>query len=287
MEKISIGVCAYNEENNIGKFLDNLKEQIGDEIIVVASGCTDKTIDIVNDKKLQDSRIKLLIQEKREGKSSAVNLFIKKSVNNILVLISADVLPEKDAVQKLTDVFQNQKTGMAGARPIPVNTEKTMVGFCVNYMWQLHHLIALQNPKCGEMIAFRKVFDAIPSESAVDEASIEKEIKKKGLEIIYVPEAIVRNRGPRTISDFIRQRRRIALGHMWLKKHEGYEVSTLSSEKIFDLILKNTPKGFIKKIWVIGMIKLEIWSRFLGWWDYTVLKKNAHIWPVAKTTKKL
>jgi len=284
---LSIGICAYNEEKNIGQLLDNLRNQVGDEIFVVASGCTDRTVEIVQKKKEQDNRIKLIIQEKREGKSSAVNLFIKNSQYNILVLISADVLPEKGAVQKLVSVFQDEKNGLAGARPVPVNTDKTFIGFCVNYMWQLHHLIALQDPKCGEMIVFRKVFEKISAESAVDEASIEKEIRKNRLEINYVPEAIVRNRGPRTMSDFIKQRRRIALGHIWLKKKEGYEVSTLSGGKILKLILTNIPKGIIKKIWVIGMIKLEILSRFLGWWDYKVLKKNAHIWEVAKTTKKL
>ncbi|MBU0732037.1 glycosyltransferase [Patescibacteria group bacterium] len=287
MESASIGICAYNEENNIGKLLDNLREQIGNEIIVVASGCTDDTVEIVDSKKAKDDRIKLFVQEQREGKSSAANLFIKNSSNNLLVLLSADILPDNDAIEKLIQVFKDDKIGMAGARPIPVNTHKTFIGFCVNYMWQLHHLIALQDPKCGEMIAFRKVFEQIPAESAVDEASIEEKIRKKGLEIKYVPEAVVRNMGPKSISDFIKQRRRIALGHHWLKKNKGYEVSTLNGGKIINLILANMPKGLLKKIWVIGMIKLEIWSRFLGWWDYTVLKKNAHIWKVAKTTKKL
>lgn len=285
--KISIGICAYNEEDNIGKLLDNLHCQVGDEIIIIASGCTDRTIPIIKEKQEKDKRIRLLVQEKREGKSSAVNLFLRNASYDVLVLLSGDVLPERDAIWKLARSLGGEKAGLAGARPVPVNPEDNFIGFCVNYMWQLHHLIALRDPKCGEMIAFRKVFDKIPPESAVDEASIEKEIEKRGLKKVYVPEAIVQNKGPETISDFIKQRRRIALGHIWLKKQEGYEVSTLSGGKILSLILKNLPKGFKKKAWVIGMIKLEIWSRFLGWRDYRINKKNTHIWEVAKTTKKL
>ena len=49
----SIGVMAYNEERNIGRLLTALlaqqtsKCQI-DEILVLASGCTDSTVDIVS-----------------------------------------------------------------------------------------------------------------------------------------------------------------------------------------------------------------------------------------------
>jgi cellulose synthase/poly-beta-1,6-N-acetylglucosamine synthase-like glycosyltransferase len=46
-----IGVCPYNEENNIARLLQNLitEQSIPKEskILVVCSGCTDKTPDIV------------------------------------------------------------------------------------------------------------------------------------------------------------------------------------------------------------------------------------------------
>jgi glycosyltransferase involved in cell wall biosynthesis len=50
--RCSVGVTAYNEEANIGRLLDALLAQHLraveiSEIIVVASGCTDNTIPIV------------------------------------------------------------------------------------------------------------------------------------------------------------------------------------------------------------------------------------------------
>ena len=52
MFNLSIGIMAYNEEANIGRLLQSLLNQILthgylSEIIVVASGCTDRTEDIV------------------------------------------------------------------------------------------------------------------------------------------------------------------------------------------------------------------------------------------------
>ena len=69
----SVGIMAYNEEANIGRTIRAVLEQQGpsvciEEVIVVASGCTDRTVAIVAEIALQESRVRLYIQEKREGK---------------------------------------------------------------------------------------------------------------------------------------------------------------------------------------------------------------------------
>ena len=75
---------AYNEEKNIGRLLQTLLDQKLEEvqisnIFVISSGCTDKTEEIVKEFSQKDERIKLLTQEKREGKPSAINFFIKNA----------------------------------------------------------------------------------------------------------------------------------------------------------------------------------------------------------------
>ena len=59
--RCSVGITAHNEEKNIGKLLTALLaqelEQVDiSEIIVVASGCTDRTCDVVRDFEKQDVR---------------------------------------------------------------------------------------------------------------------------------------------------------------------------------------------------------------------------------------
>jgi glycosyltransferase involved in cell wall biosynthesis len=66
----SIGVMAYNEEANIGGTLEALVSQRTakvtlSEIVVVASGCTDRTASIVQDWAKRDARIRLIVQSKR------------------------------------------------------------------------------------------------------------------------------------------------------------------------------------------------------------------------------
>ncbi|PIS34967.1 MAG: hypothetical protein COT36_04835 [Parcubacteria group bacterium CG08_land_8_20_14_0_20_38_56] len=294
--RCSVGIFAHNEEKNIGKLLEavlnqKLNQVSIDEIIVVASGCIDKTVPIAKEFAKKDSRIKVLVQEKREGKASAINLFLKSAKNDILVIESGDTIPEKDTLENLVKPFSDNGIGMSGARPMPVNDTRTFMGFVVNLLWGIHHQISLRNPKMGEMIAFRNIFQSIPKDTAVDEASIEVILKNKGYKLCYCPEAIVYNKGPENIKDFLKQRRRIYFGHLALRKENNYQVSTLNLRATFYLLFKSlrsvgapTPYKFF---FVPGAILLEMMARFLGWWDYKVNKHNHVIWKVAKSTKDL
>jgi len=286
----SLGICAYNEEKNIGELLKRLlKQKLKNseikEIVVIASGCTDSTEKIVKSYQRKSRRIKLIREEKRNGKASAVNLFLKNAKEDIVVLESADTLPEAQTVEFLVSAFKDSKVGMVGARPIPVNSDKNLVGFAVNLLWKLHHLISLKSPKMGEMIAFRKVFNQIDTKSAVDEASIEVIVRAQGFDVKYIPKAIVYNKGPETIHDFLRQRRRIYAGHLALKKHYNFSVSTLSPWLALRLIPQAVKLTPLNIFYILGTIALEMTGRIFGFYDYLSQRRDHSIWKVVISTK--
>ena len=113
--------------------------------------------------------------------------------------------------------FADPEVGLTATRPEPVNDPEQFMGFAAHLLWDLHHQMNLHGFKAGEMIAFRKVFERIPQHTAVDEASVEPLIRGQGYQVRYVPEAIVYNKGPETVDDFLRQRRRIFAGHLELQ----------------------------------------------------------------------
>src|SRR5258708_31014584 len=132
----SVGIMAHNEEANIGRSLQAVLHQHGpsvriEEVIVVASGCTDRTVPLVTAIALQEPRVRWYIQEKREGKASAINLFLKQARSPIAVLIVAEVLPEDAALNYLCAPFQDPQIGMVGGRPVPVNDPATFMGYAV------------------------------------------------------------------------------------------------------------------------------------------------------------
>ncbi len=288
---VSIGVCIYNEEKNIAQLLRSLLAQKTDaveirEIIIISSGSTDRTDAIVSDFLKSSANFKLLIQKKREGKASALNLFFEHASHEILAIVNGDIILKEDTIEKLVSPLHDQGVGMTGGHPIPLNDKNRLTGFTVHLLWNLHHLISLRNPKLGEIIALRNVVQ-IPDDTAVDEAWIEAIIKSKGFRILYVPEAIVYNRGPETISDFLKQRRRIFAGHLHIRRKTGYRLSTMDSLDILLLTLKSLKFDIKDILYTPGAILLELIGRALGFYDFYIRKRNPYIWDAIRTTKEV
>lgn len=290
--KCDIGIMAYNEGKNIGYLLGALlrQELVNvkiENIFVVADGCTDNTVKIAEKFREKDGRIKILAQKERGGKAVAINTFLKNAKNDILIMESADTIPEKSAVEKLVSPFKNSKIGMTGAHPVPVDKPDTFMGFVSHLIWNLHHQVSLKSPKMGELVAFKKIFNEIPRDSIADEVDMELIIISNGYQLHYVPEAIVYNKGTENIVDFLRQRKRIYAGHLEVKQRRNYTVSTMNGLKILFILLKNFKINIRNMLLTSVAILLEICARVLGWYDFCFRKKNHILWDIAKSTKKL
>jgi cellulose synthase/poly-beta-1,6-N-acetylglucosamine synthase-like glycosyltransferase len=289
--RCSLGVFCHNEAGNIIPLLQSLVSQELQtaeitEIIVVSSASTDGTDDLVRDFAAQNPIVKLLTQARREGKSSAINLFLATSQEALAVIISGDVIPAADTIEKLVGAFSDPAVGATGGKPVPSNQETDFVGYCVQLLWRLHHRMALISPKLGEMIAFRKIMDCIPSDSAVDEASIEAIIRANGLTLKYIPSAIIHNRGPQNLTDFVKQRRRIQNGHLWLINRQHYQVVSQDHGILMQVILSELRDNPFTLFKLIAFLAVELYSRLLGTWDYRINGKNPFAWDIAGSAKK-
>jgi cellulose synthase/poly-beta-1,6-N-acetylglucosamine synthase-like glycosyltransferase len=282
---------AHNEAANIGRLLAAVAAQRTataelTEIIVIASGCTDRTADVVQAWAERDPRVRLVVQRQREGKAAAVNLFIASAREAICLVCSADLIPAADTIEQIVAPFAASDVAMTTCRPVPVNDPGTFMGFAAHLLWNLHHRINLRSFKAGELIGFRKEFADVPRSSAVDEASIESAVQRRAGGVRYVAEAITYNKGPETVREFLRQRRRIHAGHLWLRDAVGYRVSTLRSLPILGLTLRHLdwrPKQFV---WTWAVAVLEAYGRLLGRFDFQ-RRYDHSIWAVAPTTKRL
>jgi len=290
----SVGIMAYNEEANIERALRAVLDQQGlttriEEVIVVASGCTDSTVPLVEAIARQESKVHLYVQEKREGKAAAINLFLKQAKSEVVVLLGADVIPEAWALENLCTPFKDPGVGMVGGRPVPVNDPSTFMGHAIHLLWRLHDRVARVSPKLGEIIAFRNVISGIPTNSAVDEISIQALISQLGYQLIYQPACVIYNKGPLTIRDFLKQRRRIYAGHLKVRAQQNYEASTMKISPIVhqlfacrDFTMSNPQQA----MWTLLTVILEVFARLQGYYDYS-RKREHHIWQMVASTKDL
>ena len=102
---------------------------------------------IVREFMADEPRLKLIEQEQREGKTSAVNLFLQAAVNEICVLESGDTLPHEYAVEHLVRMFRDPDVGMVGAQKVAVNTPEHIVGLLSHLRLRMEHELCLEIPR--------------------------------------------------------------------------------------------------------------------------------------------
>lgn len=303
--KLTILICAYNEENCIGALLENLGRQrlnpeITDyEIIVVASGCTDKTVPIVRSAISRNPKIKLIEEAQRMGKAEAINKGLEAAFGDVIVLIPADVLPLENALSNLLLHFRNPKVTAVTGQPIqnPNYQRGGITGFLMSMAFRMWgRLMKNLNDRglaahcSGEFMAMRRsVVAKVPEECAADDSYIAIMAKRKGI-IKFEPNASCYNNMPSNIVDYIKQRKRWLFGHLQTKKLTG-EYPTVMDTLVFrkpkmvleilcDEIKENPNNAlflFFSAIIEAIVYALAVLDRILG--------RNYAIWPVIRSTK--
>ena len=119
MERISFYIPAYNAQNTINYSIDSLLRQTYkiDEIIVIDDNSTDKTFEIV--KKYE--KVKIIKNYSNFGLGYNRNLAIKKSINNIIGSIDADVELEDTWLEVLIEEISKENIVMCGGNMIEKN----------------------------------------------------------------------------------------------------------------------------------------------------------------------
>ena len=286
-----IVVPTHNDGANIGPLLGRLLDEpdVG-QIVVVASGCDDGTIATVT--RIAGNHpqtVRLYVETHRSGKVSAVNFGLAQLKTPILVVVSGDVLPERGAIAKVVTALAEPGVGLAGGRPVPVNASNTAIGHAAHLLWRLHHRLALHQPKLGEMIALRAEAVVALPRTSVDEACFQALLEGAGWRSVYVPEAVVWNRGPGTTADFVGQRRQIHTGHLWLRRRQHYAVPSMRLGLLGSVLwadITSEPLGLrpTQLAWTAAAVGMEAWARLLARVDYLLGREN-HVWAMVESTK--
>lgn len=289
---ITVGVPTYNEEKLIIKTINSILPQISknDEIIVVASGCTDNTIPKIREIIKKDKRVKLIVEKERRGKSSAINIIIKKAKGDIIVQTDGDVILEKGAITFLLPHFKDELIGAVSGNPIPIIPQTNLF-----YDWTLMSYRKIGEIRerevenktfnvhlSGYLLAFRK--EALPNvpfaKGAVD-AWMGKIIKDKGYRLTYEPRAKVFVKAPLTVKDFLIQKARVRAGYQYLPKGPRTiksEIFYLPAE-LFKIPILRWPKFIF-----CGFVYLYSWIK--GKYMAKTNKSLEQIWKTPKSTKR-
>jgi biofilm PGA synthesis N-glycosyltransferase PgaC len=219
---VSLIVCAYNEEDVIGKKIKNcLSLNYPEnmlEIIVVNDGSTDGTQFILSEYANQ-SGIKVLYSPLREGKAAAMNRAAALAKGEILVFSDARAIYNTDAIEILVRNFNDSEVGCVNGNRTLHKNKSPIFGSEKSY-WGYEAYIKAKETLCGStvsvsgaMIAMRaSLFEPIPTKMILDDAYLAMQTLQKGFRVIYDPAAICFQSSAMSTRDEVLRRQRITAG---------------------------------------------------------------------------
>ncbi|MGC9215299.1 glycosyltransferase [Acidithiobacillus sp.] len=223
---ISILIAAYNEEGVISDTLHSIISQAYPgvlEIIVIDDGSKDDTAGMV--RRLNDPRIRLIVQPKNGGKASALNTGLENATHAIIITIDADTYLYRDALQHIVGRYLNDPentVAVAGAIAVRNSRASWVTRF---QEWDYFHGIAVvkrvQSLYQGTLVAQgafslyeRDVVRALGGwpPCVGEDIVLSWAMLKKGYRIGYAENAVVFTNVPETYNQLFLQRRRWARG---------------------------------------------------------------------------
>ena len=108
--EITVGTVAFNEGRSIARTLQSIlvaTQPLGNvsEVIVVASGCTDQTVEQVRRVVETSPTIQLVDGTQRLSKCEGLNVVAERARGKILIFIDADLILHDEALRILSEAF--------------------------------------------------------------------------------------------------------------------------------------------------------------------------------------
>ncbi len=302
INKISIVICALNEEKNIGNLLydiieqdlNNLCNSLVYQIIVVSDGSTDNTINIVGQLQKKDNRIKLIINEFRMGKIFCLDKVFRDLDSDFAILFDADIRLDKNTIETLlkTSFNSGNMYDLIGGNPVPFyhDHDFNIARNASFFSWLLVQKIKKFNPKSiycshGRILMLSKKLYKKLNIGLLSSPGDDQYIFLMSSNFYYEKEAIVRYFLPNTIGDYIKQNTRFRkaklLRGLSVFNKEHVRESFNIKNKYIILIQLILTYPFKALCWVILYM--------LGYLKFKILIQNSmdinRIWGEVKSTK--
>ena len=148
MEKISIVVPCFNEQNNISPLFEKVKSVLNKnascelEFIFVDDGSTDKTLEILRDLSRTDSSVKYVSFSRNFGKEAALFAGLKNATGDYVAVMDADL---QDPPELLKDMYEQMGGGefdCIAARRIDRDGEPKIRSFFARIFYKLINKIS-------------------------------------------------------------------------------------------------------------------------------------------------
>lgn len=255
---VSMIIPTWNEASTIrGKLEDTLSLDypLGKtEIIVIDSGSSDGTAEIVQRFAKKYKRVSLIKERDRKGKAHAVNKAVRRAKGDIVVMTDSDCRLKADVLKKSLPYFNDPAVGAVTGQERIINKGENHATKTEGTYRGLFYLIREAESKLdstyiqdGPFFAFRRsLFTKLPRNSVADDSELGLLIKKTGARVLSIPEATYYEYAPSRMSERTKQKSRRAEGITQTMKNHFTTFFLNPSYGIFGLLI--FPAGFFMHI---------------------------------------
>jgi cellulose synthase/poly-beta-1,6-N-acetylglucosamine synthase-like glycosyltransferase len=218
---ISVIVPAYNEEANIKRTLDSIidSDYPTKEIIVVDDGSTDLTYAIASRYMQTSNHCKITVMRKQNGgKVSAINYGLRFAFGEIIIVVDADSIIERNALKETAKQFQRSGVIAVAGKVKVLNTSNFLTNCTAlelvlgaNLLRPAFSLLGIVMVVPGALGGFSKKMlmqgGLYDRDTLAEDFDITVKIAKGGGKIVGIS-AVSYTEAPTTLKAFYKQRSR-------------------------------------------------------------------------------
>ena len=238
-QKPIIIICAFNEQNWIGRTIDLIKAtKVEAEIIVVNDGSTDKTADVLAKYFINFKNLRI-INQKNSGKAGALNTALRYAKGEYFGVFDADSVANKKALKLMLPYFTDDKIG-AVISPIKVYDPKNVIEkmqrleyIFSSFIRRLMSSVNTLHITHGVLTLFRtdvliklKGFDDKHNKNLTEDLEIALRLRKNHYQILLCEENVNYTRVPRTFKS------------LWLQRVRWFRGFIVNNFKYKDMVMR-------------------------------------------------
>ncbi len=214
-------IPALNEEAVIAAKLENLLSLDYPpplrEIIVIADGSTDRTVELVQ--AYAERGIQLLFQPERRGKIAAMNRAVPAAQGEILIFSDANTFMEPNSIRALVRNFADPQVAcVSGEKRIRPAAQLQAAG--ESAYWRYESALKRADSQVntaigalGEFFAIRRtLYRPLAEDSIIEDFVLSMQLVMEGWRVVYEPAAITWETASPTLRGEWRRRARMAAG---------------------------------------------------------------------------
>ena len=147
MEKCTIVVPCYNEEEAIPLFYEAVNEAVKDvnlefEYLFVNDGSKDKTLEVMRELAEKDDRVHYISFSRNFGKEAAMYAGMKESTGDYVVIMDVDLQDPPELIPSMYESVLNEGYDCVATRRVDRKGEPPIRSMFANLFYAIMHIIA-------------------------------------------------------------------------------------------------------------------------------------------------